>query len=104
MRSDFRHQQTISMADRKFALLDKDEIDKIMDNAEGKIKKRQTNTSVTLIRQYLTAGNIPTDFESFGIEQLDDVLSTFYLEMKNKDERCIKRRLCSPIDKVFKGI
>ena len=104
MRPDFRHQQTISMADRNFASLDKDEIDKIMDNAEGKIKKRQTNTSVTLIRQYLTAGNIPTDFESFGIEQLDDVLSTFNLEMKNKDERCIKRRLCSPIDKVFKGI
>ena len=67
-------------------------------------KKRQTNTSGTLIRQYLTAGNIPTHFESFDIEQLDDVLSTFYLEMKTKDARCIKRRLCSPIYKVFKGI
>ena len=69
-----------------------------------KNKKRQTNKSVTLLRQYLTTGNIPIDFESFGIEQLDDVLSTFYLEMKNKDEKCIKRRLCSPIDKVFKRI
>ena len=69
-----------------------------------KNKKRQTNTSVILLRQYLTAGNIPIDFESLGIEQLDDVLSTFYLEMKTKDTRGIKRRLCSPIDKVFKGI
>jgi hypothetical protein len=43
MRSDFHHQQK-SMADRKFALLHKDEIDKIMDNAEGKNKKRQTVT------------------------------------------------------------
>jgi hypothetical protein len=90
MRSDFHHQQK-SMADRKFALLHKDEIDKIMDNAEGKNKKRQTNTSVTLIRQYLTAGNMPTDFESFGIEQLDDVLSTFYLEMRNKNGERYKK-------------
>jgi hypothetical protein len=36
MRSDFRDQQSTSMAYRKFASLDKDEIDKIMDNAEGK--------------------------------------------------------------------
>ena len=71
---------------------------------KDKNKKRQTNKSVTLLRQYLTTGNIPIDFESFGIEQLDDVLSTFYLEMKTKDARCIKRRLCSPIYKVFKGI
>jgi hypothetical protein len=50
--------------------------------AEAKNRKRQTNTAVTLLRQYLTARNMPTDFESFGIEQLDDVLSTFYLEMQ----------------------
>jgi predicted component of type VI protein secretion system len=30
MRSHFRHQQTINMSDRKFASIDKDEIDKIM--------------------------------------------------------------------------
>jgi predicted component of type VI protein secretion system len=64
MRSDFPHQQTTSMADRKIATLDKDKIDKIMDNAEAKNTKRQTNTAVTLLRQYLTARNMPTDFES----------------------------------------
>ena len=86
MRSDFPHQQTTSMADRKIATLDKDKIDKIMDNAEAKNTKRQTNTAVTLLRQYLTARNMPTDFESFGIEQLDDMLSTIYLKMRNKGE------------------
>ena len=79
------------MADRKIATLDKDEIDKIMDNAEAKNTKRQTNTAVTLLRQYLTARNMPTDFESFGIEQLDDVLSTFYLEMRNKEGEMYKK-------------
>ena len=91
MRSDFPHQQTTSMADRKIATLDKDEIDKIMDNAEAKNTKRQTNTAVTLLRQYLTPRNMPTDFESFGIEQLDDVLSTFYLEMRNKNGERYKK-------------
>ena len=56
-----------------------------MDNTEAKHTKRQTNTVVTLLRQYLMARNMPTDFDSFGIEQLDDVLSTSYLEMRNKD-------------------
>ena len=32
-----------------------------------------------------------TDFESFGIEQLDDVLSTFYLEMRNKNGEMYKK-------------
>ena len=34
---------------------------------------------------------MPTDFESFGIEQLDDVLSTFYLEMRNKNGEMYKK-------------
>jgi len=42
-------------------------------------------------RQYLTARNMPTDFESFGIEQMDDVLSTFYLEMRNKEGEMYKK-------------
>ena len=34
---------------------------------------------------------MPTDFESFGIEQMDDVLSTFYLEMRNKEGEMYKK-------------
>ena len=84
-------QKDNKMTERKFASLETEEINAIMDNLDSKNTKRQTITSVRMFRQYLNGKKLSTEFESFDIEQLDDLLSKFYLEMRNKDGEMYKK-------------
>lgn len=79
------------MATARFASLEEDEIEAIMDNVESKNTKRQNNTAVKLLRTYLTEKNMPNEFETFSVERLDETLSKFWLEMRNKDGQMYKK-------------
>jgi hypothetical protein len=48
---------------KRFASLDKDEMDEIMENLDAKNTKTQTHTAVKIFREYLTEKNLPLEFE-----------------------------------------
>ena len=68
----------------RFAALNSEEKDAVLDNINAKDTKRQTHTAVKLFRGYLTEKNMDLDFENYSLEQLDQTLSNFYMEMRNK--------------------
>jgi len=69
---------------KRFASLDKDEMDEIMENLDAKNTKRQTHTAVKIFREYLTEKNLPLEFEMLSDQRLDEILANFYLEIRNK--------------------
>lgn len=75
----------------RFASLEQDEINSILDNIETKNTKRQNSTAVKLFRQYLSAKNMPSEFEDFTVDELDNALSYFYMEMRNKEGEKYKK-------------
>ena len=68
----------------RFAALNSEEKDAVLDNINAKSTKRQTHNTVKLFREYLTEKNMDLDFENCSLEQLDQTLSNFYMEMRNK--------------------
>ena len=79
------------MAEGRFASLGQDDRDNIMENIETKNTKRQNTTAVKLFREYLTEKSKPIEFEQYTIEQMDDSLASFYLEMRNKEGKHYKK-------------
>ncbi|XP_071180979.1 uncharacterized protein [Mytilus edulis] len=79
------------MAEGRFASLGQDDRDYIMENIETKNTKRQNTTAVKLFREYLTEKSKPIEFEQYTIEQMDDSLASFYLEMRNKEGKHYKK-------------
>ena len=76
---------------KRFASLDKDEMDEIMENLDAKNTKRQTHTAVKIFREYLTENNLPLEFEMLSDQRLDDILANFYLEIRNKSGQLYKQ-------------
>lgn len=98
MNDDFRlihiRRQVKKMAEEsrgRFASLQNDEKDSIINNLDAQNTKRQTHTAVKILREYLTEKNLPLDFETYSDERLDEVLSNFYLEMRNKSGEMYKK-------------
>jgi hypothetical protein len=75
---------------KRFASLDKDEMDEIMENLDA---KRQTHTAVKIFREYLTEKNLPLEFEMLSDQRLDDILANFYLEIRNKSGQMYKKSI-----------
>lgn len=73
-----------NMATARFATVEGDDLNGILDNIDSANTKRTTMTSVKLFREYLSAKNFPTDFENFTQDDLDAKLASFYVEMRNK--------------------
>ena len=73
---------------KRFASLDKDEMDEIMENLDA---KRQTHTAVKIFREYLTEKNLPLEFEMLSDQRLDEILANFYLEIRNKSGQLYKQ-------------
>ncbi|XP_063436822.1 uncharacterized protein LOC134718258 [Mytilus trossulus] len=63
----------------------------LLENVDSKNTKRQTNTAINSFREYLTEKSLPLDFESYDDAQLDDVLSKFYMEIRNKNGEMYKK-------------
>ena len=78
---------------KRFASLDKDEMDEIMENLDAKNTKRQTHTAVKIFREYLTEKNLPLEFELLSDQRLDEILANFYLEIRNKSGQLYKQNL-----------
>ena len=76
---------------KRFASLDKDEMDEIMGNLDAKKTKRQTHTAVKIFREYLTEKNLPLEFEMLSDQRLDEILANFYLEIRNKSGQLYKQ-------------
>ncbi|XP_062607914.1 uncharacterized protein LOC134269726 [Saccostrea cucullata] len=76
---------------RRFASIDDEGIKNLMENVEAQNTKRVTSTSVKLFREYLLTKGQELDFESFDNEKLDELLSKFYLEMRNRDGEMYKK-------------
>ncbi|CAC5364615.1 unnamed protein product [Mytilus coruscus] len=93
--NDFLCRQFAGVADdhaeSRYASLEQDERDDIMENIETKNTKRQNTTAVKLFREYLTAKSKPIEFEQYTVEELDDTLASFYLEMRSKEGKHYKK-------------
>jgi hypothetical protein len=76
---------------KRFASLDKDEMDEIMENLDAKNTKTQTHTAVKIFREYLTEKNLPLEFEMLSDQRLDEILANFYLEIRNKSGQLYKK-------------
>ncbi|CAC5420823.1 unnamed protein product [Mytilus coruscus] len=76
---------------RRFASLEDEDRENLLENVDAKNTKRQTNTALNSFREYLTEKSLPLDFESYEDEQLDDVLAKFYMEMCNKNGDMYKK-------------
>ena len=62
-----------TVGQKRFASLDKDEMDEIMENLDAKNTKRQTHTAVKIFREYLTEKNLPLEFEMLSDQRLDEI-------------------------------
>ena len=82
--ADKKLKETTMATAGRFAALNSEEKDAVLDNINAKNTKRQTHTAVKLFREYLTEKNMDLDFENYSLEQLDQTLSNFYMEMRNK--------------------
>jgi len=82
--ADKKLKETTMATDGSFAALNGEEKDVVLDNINAKNTKRQTHIAVILFREYLTETNMDLDFENCPLEQLDQTLSNFYMEMRNK--------------------
>ncbi|XP_063442973.1 uncharacterized protein LOC134723282 [Mytilus trossulus] len=76
---------------RRFASLEDEDRENLLENVDSKNTKRQTNTAINGFREYLTEKSLPLDFESYDDAQLDDVLSKFYMGMRNKNGEMYKK-------------
>ncbi|XP_052098825.1 uncharacterized protein LOC127733511 [Mytilus californianus] len=76
---------------RRFASLEDEDRENLLENVDAKNTKRQTNTALNSFREYFTEKSLPLDFESYEDEQLDDVLAKFYMEMRNKNGDMYKK-------------
>ncbi|CAC5415023.1 unnamed protein product [Mytilus coruscus] len=88
----------------KFASLEDEERENLLENVDAKNIKRQTNTALYSFREDLTEKSLPLEFESYEDEQLDDILAKFYMEMRNKNGEMFKKQPCNRIVKVFVDI
>jgi hypothetical protein len=82
--ADKKLKETTIATAARFAALNGEEKDVVLVNINAKNTTRQTHTAVILFRQYLTETNMDLDFENCSLEQLDQTLSNFYMEMGNK--------------------
>ncbi|CAG2232416.1 unnamed protein product [Mytilus edulis] len=76
---------------RRFASLEDEDRENLLENVDSKNTKRQTRTAINGFREYLTEKSLSLDFESYDDAQLDDVLSKFYMEMRNKNGEMYKK-------------
>ena len=79
------------MATARFASIEGDELNGIIDTIDSANTKRTTMTSVKLFREYLSAKNYAMDFENFTLDDLDSKLASFYVEMRNKKGEMYKK-------------
>jgi ribonucleotide reductase alpha subunit len=76
-----------------FAFINEEQKKELMDKIDTKNPKRVTSTSVKLLRDYLLAKGEDADFESFDNAKLDNILASFYLEVRNKDGEMYKKTI-----------
>jgi hypothetical protein len=70
--------------DDRFASIGEAEMHEIVEHIDAANTKKQTNTAVRTFREYLTSKRMSADFESLSKAELDNVLSRFYVELRNK--------------------
>jgi len=66
----------------RFATISEDQFKKSIEDKDSKSTKQATKVAVSVFRSYLKKKQLEDDFEKFPLEQLDDILSKFYLEMR----------------------
>ena len=71
------------MADGRFVHLSDEEKQIILDNVDAKNTKRGTATAVKCFTDYLNSRNEDIHFENLSTNELDSLLSDFYLEARN---------------------
>ena len=76
---------SVKMADDdRFASISEAEMHEIEENIDAANTKKHTNTAVRTFREYLTSKHTSADFESLSKVELDNVLSRYYVELRNK--------------------
>ena len=77
-------------ADR-FAKLSSEQKTKILEDVNSDNTKKSTVTAVNVLREYLACRHLSADFVNLPKEELNQLLSDFYLEARNKKgERFVK--------------
>ena len=76
---------------RQIVELSDADLQKIVENAESENTKRLTKQSVKMFKEYLAAKNLDRNFEQYEPDQLDQTLSKFYAEIRDKNGQMYKR-------------
>jgi hypothetical protein len=95
--ADKKLEETTMATAGRFAALNSEEKDAVLDNINAENTKRQTHTAAKLFREYLTEKNMDLDFENCYLEQLDQTLSNLYMEMRNKKANMYKKKIHTSI-------
>ena len=63
----------------------------IVEHIDAANTDKQTNTAVRTFSDYLTSKHMSADFESLSKAELDNVLSRYYVELRNKKGEMYKK-------------
>jgi hypothetical protein len=70
--------------DDRFESISEAEMHEIVEDIDAANTDKQTNTAVRTFSDYLTSKHMSADFESLSKAELHNVLSRFYVELRNK--------------------
>ncbi|CAC5383236.1 unnamed protein product [Mytilus coruscus] len=73
------------MTNGRFPIINKEEKENIVDDANSKSTKKQTKYGVNIFRQWLLEREKNVDFEDLDITSLDATLREFYAEVRSTD-------------------
>jgi hypothetical protein len=76
---------------RQFFTADPDYVTSIIENSTAKNTKRLTKLAVHALREYMESKGLSSDFESLPHTELDRLLGTFYVELRNQRGEMYKK-------------
>ena len=76
---------------QRFASVDTKKMEQILKEKDSLNTQKATARSMRLLTKYLEEKDMPTDVDTYLIDQLDNVLSKFYTEARSEKEELYKK-------------
>jgi len=97
-------QTTGASKKRKIMQMSEQDIQNLVYNSEAVNTKKQTALAMKMFRDYLMEKELDPDFEKYDAQTLDESLTKFYAEIRNKKGEMYKKPHCRLIVRVFRDI
>jgi len=88
-------QTTGASKKRKIMQMSEQDIQNLVYNSEAVNTKKQTALAVKMFRDYLMEKELDPDFEKYDAQTLDESLTKFYAEIRNKKGEMYKKTTLS---------